>query len=337
MSGVATAIGVGAAATLATGAMSAGAAEDAANTQANAAKSAQQISQQQYNDTVNRNAPFTQAGYGALSALDWGLGISPQTASGGAPTATQPSTTGPTGSLSGAISGAINPQGGFLNAGRSPTGVPYQGNTPIGGLVTNGPSLGGSGVPIAGTPASGGQGTGLGFGSLTKQFDTSDWQQLSPAYNFTVQQGRQGVLNSDAAGAGALSGAAQKDLINYNQNSANQSFNNAFNQYQTQQSNIFDRLSGIAGLGQSSANNTGQQGTTLAGQAGNAAVAAGSYQAAGTVGAANAISGGINSAIPWLTNGGGGGGGGIPDLTAGGGVGVANTGTVSGGQFWPGG
>jgi hypothetical protein len=285
-----------------TGSMQAGAAEDAANAQANSAANAQQISQNEFNTITAQNQPFMQSGYGALSALDWGLGISPQTASGGAPTATQPSTTGPTGSLSGAISGAINnPQGGFLNAGRSPTGVPYQGNTPIGGPVTNGPSLGGSGVPIAGTPASGGQGTGLGFGSLTKQFDTSDWQQLSPAYNFNVQQGRQGVLNSDAAGAGALSGAAQKDLINYNQAAANNSFNNAFNQYQTQQGNIFSRLSGIAQLGQSSANNTGQQGTALAGQAAQSATNIGTAQAGGIVGSANAISGGINNAIPWLT------------------------------------
>lgn len=149
--------------------------------------------------------------------------------------------------------------------------------------------------------------TAGGYGSLLQPFNLSDWQQLSPAYNFQLQQGQQNVLNSDAAGAGALSGSAQKDLINYNQNAANTSFNNAFNQYQTQQGNIFSRLSGIANLGQSAASQTAQSGTALAGQAAQSATNIGTAQAGGTVGAANAISGGLSSAaLPWLVNGGGG-------------------------------
>jgi hypothetical protein len=164
------------------------------------------------------------------------------------------------------------------------------------------PGVGGGSTGVAPTASSSSAG---GYGSLLQPFNTSDWQQLSPAYNFQKQQGAQGVLNSDAAGAGALSGSAQKDLINYNQGLANTSFNNAFGQYTTQQNNIFSRLSGIAQLGQTAASNTGLQGTALAGQAGQAAVAAGSYGAAGTVGAANNISGGLSGALPWLSSGGG--------------------------------
>ena len=68
-------------------------------------------------------------------------------------------------------------------------------------------------------------GTGLGYGSLTTPFTTQNWQQLSPQYNFTKQQGQQGVLNADASQQGSLSGSAAKDLINYNQSRpANQSF-----------------------------------------------------------------------------------------------------------------
>jgi len=65
-----------------------------------------------------------------------------------------------------------------------------------------------------------------------------NFKQLSPAYQFQMQQGQQGVLNGDASGQGALSGAAMKDLIGYNQNMANTSLNNAFNQYQTQQRGV---------------------------------------------------------------------------------------------------
>lgn len=176
------------------------------------------------------------------------------------------------------------------------------------------------GIGTPGTAASGGNGTigtvqgtaptassspAGGYGSLLTPFNLSNWQQLSPAYNFQSQQGRQGVLNADAAGQGALSGSAMKDLIDYNQNLANTSFNNAFNQYQTQQGNIFQRLSGIAQLGQAAAANTGQQGTALAGQAGQAAQNVGTALAGGTIGAANSITGALNSAPAWLAYGGG--------------------------------
>lgn len=290
--------GAAAVASIATGAMQSSAAKHAADQQAQSAANAQQISQQQYSDTVNRNAPFTQSGYGALSALDWGLGIGPQNADGTPVSQTQqPTSMGSTAPAS--MSGYFNnPQGGFLNLGGGTIGGPVSLGTTAGAPAGG---QGGSTAPVAGP-----QGTGLGYGSLTKQFDTSDWQKLSPAYNFNVQQGQQNVLNGAASGQGALSGAAMKDLINYNQSAANNSFNDAFNQYQTQQGNIFSRLSGIAQLGQSSANNTGQQGTALAGQSAQSALAGGAYNAAGTVGSANAIAGGINSAIPWLTGSGGG-------------------------------
>jgi hypothetical protein len=169
------------------------------------------------------------------------------------------------------------------------------------------------------------------FGSLLSPFNVSNWQQLSPAYNFQMQQGQQNVLNSDAAGQGSLSGAALKDLTNYNQGLANTSFNNAFNQYQTQQGNIFSRLSGIAQLGQAAATNTGQQGTALAGQAGQAAQNIGTALAGGTVGAANAITGGLSSAAPWLAYGGGAPGGGYPYVPAGEASPGAGAGTVDAG------
>ena len=107
-----------------------------------------------------------------------------------------------------------------------------------------------------GTPGTGGaSGTAAsssagGYGSLLSPFTAQTMAEYSPAYNFQMQQGRQGVLNGDAAGTGVLSGAAQKDLMGYNQNFANTAFNNAFNQYQAQQGNIYSRLSGVANLGQ---------------------------------------------------------------------------------------
>jgi hypothetical protein len=119
-------------------------------------------------------------------------------------------------------------------------------------------------------------------------------------YNFQLQQGGQGVLNADSSSQGALSGASLKDLISFNQGYANSSFNNAFQLYNQQQGNIYNRLFGLSGLGQNAAANTGQQGTALAGNAGQAAVAAGNAIGTGMSNAGNALGNAANQ-YAWLS------------------------------------
>lgn len=139
------------------------------------------------------------------------------------------------------------------------------------------------------------------YGSLTDPFTVEDFYNYAdPGYAFRLQQGTQGVQNSAAAGSGALSGAALKDLLTFNQDYASTEYGNAFNRYQTQQGNIFSRLSDIAHLGQNAAAGVGAQGTALAGNAGQQAYNAGSAAGAGTVGAGNALSQGATNY--WLYN-----------------------------------
>jgi hypothetical protein len=143
-------------------------------------------------------------------------------------------------------------------------------------------------------------------GTLNRPFTADMMKQYSPAYQFQLQQGRQGVLNGDASGVGALSGAASKDLMGYNQNLAGTAFNNAFNQYQSQNQNIYNRLFGLSQLGQSAAANTGAAGSSLIGQGVMPALAnVGASQAAGQVGSANAWSSALqgSSYIPWMMQG----------------------------------
>jgi hypothetical protein len=122
----------------------------------------------------------------------------------------------------------------------------------------------------------------------------------SPGYQFAQQQGLQAVANNQSASVGALSGPALKALTQYSTGTAAQYYNDYFNQYntafnqqQTQQNNIFSRLSAIAGLGQNAASNTGTAGTALGTGASQAIAGAGASQAAGTVGSANALAGGL--------------------------------------------
>lgn len=105
-----------------------------------------------------------------------------------------------------------------------------------------------------------------------------------PSYQFRKQQGMDGIESSAAAGGGLLSGAALKSLNGYNSSLASQEYSNAFN-----------RLSGVAGTGQNTANAIGQFGANNALNQGNALIGAANAQANGLVGAANARTAGINN------------------------------------------
>ena len=149
-------------------------------------------------------------------------------------------------------------------------------------------------------PATGAGGTagstGLPGGYLTQQFAPTQAQLNSyPGYQFALNAGGQATRNADTPGMGALSGAALKDLTNFNVGTANQYYGQYFNQFQQQQQNIFSRLSGIAGLGQNAASNVGTSGTQLGTGIAQAGAAAAGSNAAGIVGASNALSG---SAVP---------------------------------------
>lgn len=162
--------------------------------------------------------------------------------------------------------------------------------------------LGNSGTPgLQGSPSQGSSTAG-GFGSLNSPFTLQDFYQQSPQYKFNLQQGAQGTLNQAASSQGAESGAALSALEAYNQQDANNSYNSAFANYQTQQNNIFNRLSNIAALG----SNAGSAGTTgsaqFANSIGNTTSSIGASLAAGQVGQANAISGGIQGAANTFYN-----------------------------------
>lgn len=146
---------------------------------------------------------------------------------------------------------------------------------------------------------------GLPNGYLTQTMAPFDASTItnSPGYQFAQKQGLSAVTNAEAPLVGAMSGPALKALTNFSTGTAGQYYNDYFNQYntsfnqqQTQQQNLFSRLSNLAGLGQNAASNTGTAGVNLGTGAAQAIAGAGASQAAGTIGSANAISGGLSSA-----------------------------------------
>lgn len=285
--------------------------QSAASTQAGGAQAAAQVSQNEFNTITGQEQPFMSGGYGALNQLDYLLGIGPQAGYQANPAINNANARGnqamwggnaqSLGNLMSAYGVGIGGTGVGPGAGQTTPLTIQNGNPVYGFNATAGQVMPTTGTPTTrSVPASGLQGsTAGGYGSLLSPFTADTFHQYSPAYQFQQQQGMQGTLNGDATGSGALSGAAQKDLISYNQNLANTSFNNAFSQYQTQQGNIYNRLFQLSNLGQNAAANTGMQGTQLAGNVGQAYANAAAAQAAGTIGAANAASSSLNS-LPWL-------------------------------------
>lgn len=127
-----------------------------------------------------------------------------------------------------------------------------------------------------------------------------------PGYQFQLRQGDKALQSSDATTTGALSGAAMKDLVGFNQgltgqyeqqyyNQALQNYQTNQGNYYTNQGNIFNRLQQIAGLGQNAAGNLGNNATQLGTGVAQAQAAQGAAIGAGQVGAANAYAGAASS------------------------------------------
>ena len=132
---------------------------------------------------------------------------------------------------------------------------------------------------------------------LTQQFGPEQFQaSLDPSYAFRLQQGNLATQNLANQSGGLIGGNALQGLINYGQGAASQEYQNAFNRYQTQRSNIYNNLASIAGLGQTSLGQTGQLSSNAAQGIGGAISGAGSAIGAGQVAMGNALSGGIQGA-----------------------------------------
>lgn len=152
--------------------------------------------------------------------------------------------------------------------------------------------------------------------ALTKSFSMADYQ-ADPGYAFRQTQGMNALQNSAAARGGLLSGNTLKGIQDYSQGVASQEYQNAYNRYQTDQGNTFNRLASVAGLGQtanSALGQAGQQYATAAGNIGmtngmnqgNAALMAGQSRASSMQGIGQALGGvnwgGSNSPINSMLN-----------------------------------
>lgn len=116
----------------------------------------------------------------------------------------------------------------------------------------------------------------------------------TPGYQFNLSQGLEGVQNSASARGLGVSGAAMKGAANYATGLADSTYQNQFNNDQTNKNAAFNKLLAVTGVGQNAAAQTGTQGLTATQNAGNFSTSGANAAASGTVGAANAGVSGIN-------------------------------------------
>jgi len=137
-------------------------------------------------------------------------------------------------------------------------------------------------------------------GQFTHSFNADDLKSnLAPNYQFQLDQGLGATQNLANTSGGLLSGNTLKGINDYAQNFAGNAYQQAFNNYNAQQTNIFNRLSNIAGLGQTANQTNANAGVQAAGNAGNFLTSGAAASAAGTVGAANAVNNGLGNYLGW--------------------------------------
>jgi hypothetical protein len=113
---------------------------------------------------------------------------------------------------------------------------------------------------------------------------------LAPDYAFTLEQGQKAVNNAQASQGRYGSGAGMKALDQFTTGLAGQYANTAFQNYQSNLSGQYNRLASLANLGQTGTSSLGGQSLAAAQGIGNTYTQQGNANAAGIVGAGNAIS-----------------------------------------------
>jgi len=143
---------------------------------------------------------------------------------------------------------------------------------------------------------------GTGSGYLTKQFGPADLAAgLAPNYDFMLQQGQMANQRAANVGGGAIGGNALQGLNKFTQDYAGNAYQNAFNNFQSQRTGIYNTLAGIAGIGQTGQTSTNQAATNLANAQSQLGVGSAAAQAAGNIGTASAYGNALSGLGSGLT------------------------------------
>jgi hypothetical protein len=133
------------------------------------------------------------------------------------------------------------------------------------------------------------------------KFGAGDYQ-ADPGYAFRLSEGQKALDRQAAARGGLISGGALKAATRYGQDMGSQEYQSAYNRaltgYNTdvaRENQLYNRQAALAGIGQTSTNLVGQAGQNYATNVGNLMTSGAAANAAGQVGMANALTGGLGT------------------------------------------
>jgi hypothetical protein len=129
---------------------------------------------------------------------------------------------------------------------------------------------------------------------FTRQFTAADLNaNLAPNYEFMKQQG----LGATAQAANVASPGSNVDLAKtiFAEKFAQTGYQDALTNFRNQQTDIFNRLSGIAGIGQTAQGQAQNLGSATSTNLANLATGGANALAGGQIGAANAMAGGYQN------------------------------------------
>jgi hypothetical protein len=128
------------------------------------------------------------------------------------------------------------------------------------------------------------------MGYLTSPFNPTQAQlEATPGYQFNLAQGLKSVNNAMGARGLLNSGAVMKGASQYATGLADSTYLDQFNVDQTNKINAYNKLMGVAQLGEGAAAQTGAFGLQTAQEVAGNFIGAGNARAAGDMGIANGI------------------------------------------------
>lgn len=124
--------------------------------------------------------------------------------------------------------------------------------------------------------------------------------EATPGYQFTKDQGLRATQNAAAARGLGVSGAALKGAANYASGLADSTYQNQFNNAVTNQNNIYNRLAGVTGLGESAAKTQGDYAQTTGNELSNNLTGLGNAIAGSKLAAGKALGAGVQGGFNTL-------------------------------------
>ena len=124
------------------------------------------------------------------------------------------------------------------------------------------------GIALGGASGPGGAPGGLASGDLARKFTMQDFMSdpvTQASFQFGLDEGRKAIERRAPLVGGFDSGSTLKALTRYGTDYGGQKAGESFNRFQTEGSNIYNRLANTAGLGQTSAAQTANLGALQAG------------------------------------------------------------------------